>query len=287
MNQPAVGFESAVRSGGRNRAAVVAAVAVFASLSLAAAVTSTGFLEADACTHYLFARFALSEPHYLVNVWGRPFFTILHALPAAWFGLYGVRITSLLLALIGAMATYRVACAQGYRRPELALIALLAQPLYFLHSFSELTELPFATLLILAFWAYQSRRWLLMAILLSLGPTARPEGFGFLLLGAAALVLHGRRRWLVVLPMPLLIWTFCGWLVNGRPDYGHGAANGLWWLLRNWPYSATSMYLPGPLLLWSSRPDHSVAFSFSVAIAGGGVAAVFPVSVAGDLAKRL
>src|SRR5688572_8561070 len=51
------------------------AVGVFALLSVAAGVASVGFLEADACTHYIYARFALDEPHYLTNVWGRPFCT--------------------------------------------------------------------------------------------------------------------------------------------------------------------------------------------------------------------
>ncbi len=44
------------------------AFAIFSVLSLMCAVTSDGFLEADACTHYLYARFAFEEPHYLVNL---------------------------------------------------------------------------------------------------------------------------------------------------------------------------------------------------------------------------
>ena len=43
------------------------------------------------------------------------------------------------------------------------------QPLVFLHSFSELTELPFAFLLTLGFWAYQRRQFLLMAFVMGFG----------------------------------------------------------------------------------------------------------------------
>ena len=57
-----------------------------------------------------------------------------------------------------------------------------AQPLVFLHSFSELTELPFAALLALAFWAYQRRRFALLAVLISLSPLTRPEGRGAVLI---------------------------------------------------------------------------------------------------------
>ena len=51
------------------------------------------------------------------------------------------------------------------------MIFTLAQPLAFLHSFAELTELPFALLLAGAFWAYVRRRWWAVAILAGLLPT--------------------------------------------------------------------------------------------------------------------
>ena len=57
---------------------IVLATLIFSTLSLLAAVTSEGFLEADACTHYQYAKFAFAEPHYFVNVWGRPLVTALY-----------------------------------------------------------------------------------------------------------------------------------------------------------------------------------------------------------------
>src|SRR5690349_6535353 len=75
---------------------ILVAGAIFAALSLWAGIASEGFLEADSCTHYQYARFALGEPHYLVNVWGRPFVTALYAVPAVLGGRIGVRVTSLI-----------------------------------------------------------------------------------------------------------------------------------------------------------------------------------------------
>src|SRR4051794_6478045 len=72
---------------------------VFAACSITAAVKSSGFLEADGCTHFQYARFALGEPHYLVNVWGRPFATAVYALPAGLGGLVGVRLMSPAVAI--------------------------------------------------------------------------------------------------------------------------------------------------------------------------------------------
>ena len=75
---------------------MVAAALIFSALSVWGAVRSDGFLEADACTHYQYAQFALGEPHYLVNVWGRPFVTAVYAIPAVLAGRMGVRVTSLI-----------------------------------------------------------------------------------------------------------------------------------------------------------------------------------------------
>jgi hypothetical protein len=229
---------------------ILIAMAIFASLSLWMAAASPGFLEADACTHYQYARFALGETHYLVNVWGRPFVTALYSIPATLLGRMGVRATSLVCALLIATIAWRIARDQKYRWPALAFVFTLAQPLVFLHSFSELTELPFALLLTMAFWAYVRREWLVMTIFIALAPTARPEGFGFLVLAAGALMLHRRWWWIALLPVPLLIWTYAGWRVYGRPAYP-GVAPGLcwlYWLKHEWPYSQTSTYAAGPLL---------------------------------------
>jgi hypothetical protein len=229
--------------------ALIVAMAVFALLSALMAVMSQGFLEADGVTHYLFARYALREPQYLVNVWGRPLFTALYALPAAWGGLVATRAVSLLLALGCALITWRVARLQQHRLPAIAVICLLAQPLFFLHSFSELTELPFATALIAAFGAYAKRQWCAMAMLAGVLPLGRPEGFGFIGLAAVALIAHRRWWWCFILPLPLVAWSFAGWVISERPD------DLAWWqwLVREWPYSAQSAYGRGHALAFVAR----------------------------------
>lgn len=219
------------------------AMLVFAALSAWAAKASDGFVEADGCTHYLYARFAVTHPYLLVNVWGRPLVTGLNALPAYYGGRLGVRFASLAMALICAIATYRIAVGQKYRLPALAVIGLFAQPLFFVHSFAELTELPFAMVVILAFWAYQKRLWMVMTVLLAITPLGRPEGFGFVLAAAFALICHRRWWWLIILPMPLVIWSWVGWVSYGLP----GDMKWWQWLIRNWPYEAQSNYGSGPI----------------------------------------
>ena len=219
---------------------------LFAGLSIACAVASDGFLEADACTHYMYARFAFQEPHYFVNLWGRPLVTGLYAVPAVLGGVLGVRLTSLALALLCGWVAYRLARAQHYRWPALAFVFTLAQPLVFLHSFSELTELPFAALIVLAFWAYRARQFALMAFLVGLGPLGRPEGFGFIGMAAVALVLHRKWYWLPLLAVPLIAWNHAGWEIydRGMPWWR--------WLPSQWPWAQDSVYPSG-------HPLHFVA----------------------------
>src|ERR1041385_6774485 len=118
-----------VRGEGENLAraygVMIIAASFFSSLSIWAAVKSQGFLEADACTHFQYARFALGEPHYLVNVWGRPFVTALYAIPAVLAGRIGVRMASLACALLIALAAYRIAKKLEYRYPALAFVYTL------------------------------------------------------------------------------------------------------------------------------------------------------------------
>jgi hypothetical protein len=238
------------------------ASAIFVALWLYGAIGSKGFLEADACTHYLSAHFGIQQPVRIVSVWDRPLFMLLYSIPAAYGGVLGARALSLLLALLCAWTAWRIAARLGMRWAELAFICVLAQPLVYLHSFSEMTELCFAAVIGLAFLAYIDRRWGWMALLLAISPLGRPEGFGFIALGALALLGHRKWQWLPVLPSALLLWTLVGWLCWGRPDYGHGIANFLVWLPKQWPYSGISVYDAGPLFFWKTQPNGNQAGSF-------------------------
>jgi hypothetical protein len=219
------------------------AISAFAVCSIAAAVRSRGFIESDGATHYLFARYAFSQPIYFVDIWGRPLCTALFAGPAWVGGLLGVRLTSCVTAIACALVAAAIAKGQGYRWPMLALIFTLGQPLLFLHSFSELTELPFALVAGLAFLSYQRRRWWWMAALAAIAPLGRPEGFAFLLLAAVALAAHRRWSCLLVLPVGLLLWSIAGHESVGPLD------RPWWrWLMDHWPYESGSEYPRGPLL---------------------------------------
>ncbi|MGC4032388.1 MAG: hypothetical protein QM754_11780 [Tepidisphaeraceae bacterium] len=224
-----------------DRTILLVAVFIYAAMSTWMAVASHGFLEADGITHYMARRFAISQPQHFVSVWSRPLCVLMYCVPARLGGLLATRAESLLIVLLTVPITIAIARRIGLKRPVWAGLFLLTQPLFFAHSFSELTEVPFAFLLAAAFLAYQRRWFGVMAALVAVAPLGRPEGFGLLLVAAGALVLHRRFLWLPVLSFGLLAWSYFGWQFFGRP-----AAYPWWqWLKFNWPYSPESVYGSG------------------------------------------
>lgn len=233
--------EKQARSWDRNHVALIVGIALFSALSLYCATQNQAFLEADGCTHYMLSRFAFQRATNVLNVWGRPLCTAIYAIPAATGGVLAVRATSLLMAIACGLVACRIAKNQGLRMPTLAALLLFSQPLFFCHSWSELTEIPFALVMILAFWAYQARRFLVMTILVALLPMGRPEGIGLVLLTALALLCHRRWYYIAIFPIPILLWSYLGWLDEGGPGYPWYS-----WLHKNWPYAPQSAYGRGP-----------------------------------------
>jgi hypothetical protein len=245
------------------RLPIAVAVVVFTVLSLVTGFASDAFLEADAVLHYLYARFAIAEPFRLVDVWGRPVCTAYYAIPAFFFGRAGTRVASLALALLVGWLAYRIARRQGHARPALAMIFTFAQPLVFAHSFSELTELPFAVLFAGAFAAYQLRQFAALALLASLTPLCRPEGFGVVLVAMVALTLHRKWASLPLVMLGLVGWTHAGWTLFGR--------QGSWllWLPDHWPYATESAYTRGhPLHFIAALPAVVSPLVFPATITG-------------------
>jgi hypothetical protein len=268
---------------------VAVSALVFCALWFWQARASDGFLEADACTHYLIARFAFAEPYRFADVWGRPLKTLLNALPALAMGRIGVRGMSLALALGTAFVAMILARDLRMRRPGLAFLFTLSLPLVFLHSFSELTELPFAFALSLAYVAYTKRHWRTFAFLAGLLPLARPEGFPLLALaGVTFLVIAARGRAgtlprnltaIALFPLGLVLWSIAGWATSGHDG------SVLSWIPRHWPYAGDSVYTQN-LSLWT-KVFHLFKFTLSLpAITGPALFPAFLIGLAVAAKRR-
>jgi hypothetical protein len=69
------------------------------------------------------------------------------------------------------------------------------------------------------------------------------------LLASFALVCHRRWWWIVLLPLPLVVWSAAGY-IHVRPPGDDGLPKAMpWylWLVNNWPYATDSNYGRGPV----------------------------------------
>src|SRR2546430_9695900 len=101
----------------------------------------------DGGFHFLFARWSLEHPRFLVDVWGRPLFTALYAFPAR-LGYPFAKLLTVAVSLATAWNTAKLARAHGLERAELAVPLLFLQPSFLLICSDTMTEPLFALVLV-------------------------------------------------------------------------------------------------------------------------------------------
>ncbi|HVO21674.1 MAG TPA: hypothetical protein VMU15_20645 [Anaeromyxobacter sp.] len=164
----------------------------FAALGAALVHFYPDSYQQDGGFHFLFARWALAHPRFLLGVWARPLFTALYALPAQ-LGYPAAKLATVAVALATAWHTARLARAHGLERAELAVPLLFLEPSFLLVCSETMTEPLFALLLVVALRLHRAGRVAGGMWVASLLPLARPEGFFLCLLWGAFVALdrHG------------------------------------------------------------------------------------------------
>ncbi|HEY2931123.1 MAG TPA: hypothetical protein VGK99_05205 [Acidobacteriota bacterium] len=193
-------------------------LAVFLILSAFYASQSQSVFSEDDVSHYLKARYVWSHFYLLSDIWGRPAYTILSS-PLAYFGMGAARWFNILVSLLACYMAAEIARVSGISRPWLAAAFTAVQPLFLQLSYGTLTEPLFGLLLAGGALLYMRGKFLSSALVISLLPAARIEGFVFL--GFWFLMLVWRRKFRVtpfLLFFPLL-WNIAGMAVTGDPFY--------------------------------------------------------------------
>ncbi len=224
----------------------------------------------DGGFHFLFARWSFEHPHYLVDVWGRPLFTILYALPAR-LGYPVAKLLTVAVALAAAWHTAQLAREHGLEHAELAVPLLFLQPSFLLLSCETMTEPLFALVLAIALRLHRSGRVREGMWTASLLPLARPEGFFLALLWGAFVALDPRagrtflRRAVATLRLAggVGLWWLLALLITGDPRF----------ILHNWPpnWAAGATYGTGPLLQYWAIRDQLLAGPVLQALFGVGL----------------
>lgn len=205
----------------------------------------------DDMTHYLVARYAWAHPQLLVDIWGRPAYTILSS-PFAQFGVQAAGFFNILVSVLACYVAAKIAAILQVRSWPAAVFTAI-QPFFLRLSSSTLTEPLFALLLAAAILLYFRCHFFQSALCVSLLPLTRLEGFAFVIVWLFLLIRRGELRaaislflfpvlWnaggFVVTTDPLFLWRYNPYYTSG--DYGYGTWTHYIWL---WPA------INGPILL--------------------------------------
>jgi hypothetical protein len=220
---------------------------LFALVGVALVVLYPDSYQQDGGFHYLFARWSLVHRQFLVDVWGRPLFTALYALPAL-AGYPVAKLLTVVLCLVTAWNGARLAEAHGLARAELAVPLLFLQPSFLLLCGETMTEPLFALVLVVALRLHRAGRPGAAMWVAGLLPLVRPEGFFVgVLWGAVALLDRGAgagvvRRGLGTLRLAAgtAAWWLASWLITRDPLF----------IRKNWPSNWGVSYTYGTGSLW-------------------------------------
>jgi hypothetical protein len=217
------------------------ALALMALLGVALVFVFPGSAEQDTDYHFLKARTAWNNPWLFVDVWGRPLYTTLYALPAL-LGFTAARFFAVGIGVAIAWQTWRLACDLRLERAWLVIPLLLGQPVFFELFPDLLTEPLFALVFVIAL-RWHLRGWARLGMLAaSILPLARPEGvFLCLLWGVwvvakkinptASLQAPDYRKLIRTVPSTLFLaagvflWWFAATCITRDPLF----------ILHNWP----------------------------------------------------
>lgn len=193
---------------------------------------------ADTYMHYLFAKWAFIHPHLLFDHWGKPMFTIL-ASPLAQFGFKGAVTFNILIALGSGLLVYKSAERLQIKNSWLGILFTVFTPMFFLISFSSLTEIIFAFLTTLSIYLFTDKKYIYSAIAMSFVPFARTEGIIFFPLIIFSFIFVKNYKSIF-----FLITGFVVMSIAGYPVYH----DFLWPITKNPYHDASALYGSGKLL---------------------------------------
>lgn len=204
----------------------------------------------DSLAHYRLARFSWSHPEYLLDHWGKPFFTLISA-PFALLGFEGYRWFNLLCAVLSVIMVFMIARRWNWSAAFVGAPLVLFAPEMLRSSFSGLTEPSFALMLVAAVAWKQTDRRILFLLCLSFLPFIRTEGL-LLVAWFGLLDLHKHRdaKPLLLFVAPT-VYSIAGWW----------AKDDVLWLINEMPYTGGEhIYGSGSLLHYVSIMPESLGW---------------------------
>ncbi|MFT7344782.1 MAG: hypothetical protein ACI9XP_001370 [Lentimonas sp.] len=211
---------------------------LFALVSIYIVICYDGTGDAgDSIQHYQFAKYAPLHPELFFNHWAKPVYTLL-ASPFAQFGFIGIKVFNALVSLLTLFFTFRAVKKLGLKNALFAPVILLFSPLFFVFTFSGLTEPLFALFLSIGLFLILSKKLVLSSIIISFLPFIRSEGL--LLIGIFGFYLLLKKEWRTI---PYLLLGHLAYSIAG-----YFVFKDLFWVFNEIPYAhLSSTYGEGEL----------------------------------------
>jgi hypothetical protein len=151
-------------------------LALLGAVGVAMALIYPDSFQQDGGFHFLYARSAWKHPGMFVEVWPRPLFTFIYSFPAQ-LGYLPAKLLTVVITLITAWQTFRLAQQLHLERPTWVAPLLFLQPSYLMLSADTMTEPLFALILVAALRLHEMKKEFAGMAVASLLILARPEGF--------------------------------------------------------------------------------------------------------------
>ncbi len=207
----------------------------FVLMVIVAMMTEAIYDTGDGIMHYQIARWSWTHPELFLHHWGKPFFTLLSS-PFAQFGYKGAMFFNVLCHVGTAWLTWRIADRMKLPYSYLAGPLLIFAPLSWGVAQSGLTEPLFALTLMSGIYFLTSGKNNIAALIISLLPFARTEGFLIAPLFGLFFLLRKEYLAMCLLATGTILYSIIGgifvhndflWIMHQNPyvgeaAYGHG-----------------------------------------------------------------
>ncbi|MFA5574974.1 MAG: hypothetical protein WC994_07965 [Brumimicrobium sp.] len=190
----------------------------------------------DGMQHYYLAAYAFENPLLLLDHWGKPIFTLLMS-PFAQFGINAVIFANILIFILTSLVGLSLFKKAGVHPFLWTLlpVTLLYSTDYVQNILSGLSEVLAGFLVVQATYFLYQKKWIAMAIVISMLPFARSEGQLMVILGALVLLYNKQYKYIPFLASVWLIYAIIGFFALG--DF--------WWYFSQDPYPSNSIYGSG------------------------------------------
>lgn len=197
---------------------------VFVWLAL---VSDSSYGGADNYIHYRISRYAFNYPHFFLDHWGKPVFTVITA-PFAQLGYKGMILFNVLLGLLTSYLCYLICKQLRYSVSPFVILLVCFTPVYFSLMPSAMTEILFSFVLVLSVLLFIKEKYTLSLAIISFLPYVRTEGIILLPLFFLMALIKKQYSCMPWIMLGTILLTIIGyfyyrdilWLINENPYSG-------------------------------------------------------------------